>query len=210
MDPKEARSAPASADGMTRPAAPVNRPLDAPTRQRLADWVDQHWSAVFALIYRLCGGDRHLAEDLTQETFLKAAERRDTFAEGTNLRAWLMRIGTNAFLDSRRRSAVARSVSMDDESETGSAAFAASMAAAAASNPAAQTAHRLETAELAERVMKTLSELPETARAVFLLRTQQELSFRDIAGIIGATEETARWHMMQARRQLLAKLGNEL
>jgi DNA-directed RNA polymerase specialized sigma24 family protein len=52
--------------------------------------------------------------------------------------------------------------------------------------------------------------LPETARAVFLLRTREELSFREIAEAIGATEETARWHMLQARRRLMQRLDGWL
>ena len=75
-------------------------PLDdraSPTSHdpELARWVREQWDAVYALAWRL-SHDRHLAEDLTQETFLRAAQKRESFSAGTNLRAWLMRITTNA------------------------------------------------------------------------------------------------------------------
>jgi RNA polymerase sigma-70 factor (ECF subfamily) len=62
--------------------------------------VEAHWSAVYRLVYSLCN-DAHDSEDLTQETFLRAMRRWDSFAHGTNLRAWLLRIATNAFFDVR-------------------------------------------------------------------------------------------------------------
>src|SRR2546430_13712595 len=51
----------------------------------------------------VCSSDLHDAEDLAQETFLRALRRFDTFKSGTNLRAWLLRIATNAFFDVERK-----------------------------------------------------------------------------------------------------------
>ena len=69
-------------------------------------------------------------------------------------------------------------------------------------------ARAAENAELRQALEAALAELPETARAVFLLRTREEMSFKEIGQAIGATEETARWHMMQARRRLMQRLGD--
>ena len=66
--------------------------------------VEAHWTAVYRLIYSLTGNP-HDSEDLTQETFLRAIKRWETFKQGTNLRAWLLRIGTNAFFDIKRKRA---------------------------------------------------------------------------------------------------------
>ena len=68
----------------------------------------------------------------------------------------------------------------------------------------------LEAGELHQSVLAAIAALPATARTVFLLRSQEELSFREIAEALGTTEETARWHMMQARKALLAKLDSKL
>src|SRR4051794_40306572 len=64
--------------------------------------VEVHWTAVYRLLYSLAGNP-HDSEDLTQETFFRALKRFETFKQGTNLRAWLLRIATNAFFDVRRK-----------------------------------------------------------------------------------------------------------
>ena len=165
--------------------------LDHTARQELAACVDAHWGCVFGLLYRLAR-DPHEAEDLTQETFLRASQRRDSFVAGTNLRAWLMRIATNAFLDGRRRRQVARSTPLCEE--------------AGLSHPARGPVQRVENQELVEALETAIREVPEIPRLVFLLRTREELSFKEIAGMIGVSEETARWHMLQARRALMERL----
>jgi RNA polymerase sigma-70 factor (ECF subfamily) len=155
----------------------------------LAQWVTAHWDDVYGLAYRLCR-KRDEADDLAQEAFLKAAIRRESFSDGTNLRAWLLRIVTNAFLDGRRRRQSSGSEPLiEDPHASGQA-------------PPEVIANE----ELGVALADAISELPETARAVFLLRTQEQMSFRDIGGSIGITEETARWHMMQARRGLMKRL----
>jgi len=155
--------------------------------------VEQHWISVYRLLYRM-SGEAHDAEDLTQETFLRAFERRDSFRPGTNMRAWLMRIASNALFDLQRKRRTARATPLDDKQVQ------------AAPTPAGPA----ETAELGGLLAEALARLPETQRLVFLLRSTEELSFRDIAGAIGTSEETARWHMLQARRQLLTMLDGKL
>lgn len=159
----------------------------------IADWVATHWDATHKLLYRLTM-NRHDAEDLTQETFLRAIERRSSFQAGTNLRAWLLRIATNAFLDRQRRKKVMKITPLPEE----------------ISFDSASPGQGLEDAERHKSVEAAIATLPEVQRIIFLLRGQEELSFREIGESIGMTEETARWHMMQARRQLLVKLNGIL
>ena len=64
--------------------------------------VEANWTCVYRFLYTLSGNPCD-TEDLTQETFLRALRRWETFREGTNLRAWLLRIGTNAFFDIQRK-----------------------------------------------------------------------------------------------------------
>ncbi|MCX5684973.1 MAG: RNA polymerase sigma factor [Planctomycetota bacterium] len=155
--------------------------------------VEQHWNAVYRLLYRMSGSS-HDAEDLAQETFLRALDRRDSFRPGTNMRAWLMRIASNALFDLQRRRRTAKAAPLEDDLATA---------------PPAETGPS-ETKELGGLLAAAIAQLPETPRLVFLMRSLEELSFRDIAEAIGTTEETARWHMLQARRQLLALLDGKL
>ena len=75
---------------------------DARAPDHFAQVVEAHWPAVYRLLYSLCG-NAHDSEDLAQETFLRAMRRWDSFRSGTNLRAWLLRIATNAYFDLRRK-----------------------------------------------------------------------------------------------------------
>src|SRR5438105_937946 len=70
--------------------------------------VAEHWDGVYRLLHSL-SGDMHETEDLTQETFLRALAKWQTFRPDTQLRAWLLRVATNAFLDGRRKRKRARS-----------------------------------------------------------------------------------------------------
>ena len=152
--------------------------------------VERHWSAVCRLLLGLTS-HAHDTEDLAQETFLRAWKTRDSFRPGSNERAWLLRIASNAFFDLRRNQQRRPVEPLADEP------------AAAAQHPTA----RLEAAEQAQLLQTAMAELTEVTRLVFHLRAVEELSYREIGDIAGVTEEAARWHMGQARRKLLTRLG---
>ena len=155
--------------------------------------VEEHWESVYRHVFRLCG-NIHDAEELTQEAFLRALQRFDQFKSGTNLRGWLLRVATNAFLDRKRRK---HGASLEGDAKD----------MAGGEEPANQV---MERNELAGRVQQALLQLTATQRAVFVLRVVEAMAFGDIADSIGTTEATARWHMLQARQQLLKMLGGVL
>jgi RNA polymerase sigma-70 factor (ECF subfamily) len=152
--------------------------------------VEAHWTAVYRLLYSLTGNP-HDTEDLTQETFFRALKRFETFKKGTNLRAWLLRIGTNAFFDVKRKKQTLKIAALPDDVLSGD-----------------QSAESLlELAEQGKLVRLAVQELTELTRLVFHLRVAEELSFREIAEVADITEVAARQHMHQARAKLLKRLG---
>jgi RNA polymerase sigma-70 factor (ECF subfamily) len=155
--------------------------------------VDAHWSAVYRLLYCMTG-NTHDTEDLTQETFLRALDRLESFKPGTRMRAWLLRIATNALSDVRRKRQRANWRALPDE----------------VPGPQSRPEQSLEAAEQNELLRVALEELSDTTRLVFHLRTQEELSFRDIGELAGTSEEAARWHMHQARNKLTARLAGKV
>jgi RNA polymerase sigma-70 factor (ECF subfamily) len=161
-----------------------------PDSSDFAAVVAGHWDAVYRLLYSLAG-DVHATEDLTQETFLRALNRFDSFQPGTNLRSWLLRIATNAFFDERRKHKRAKTGPLDDEPP--------------GRGPA--PGHDLETAERCARLREALGGLSELTRLVFHLRVQEGLPFREVAELAGTTEQSARWHLHHARTTLLDRLG---
>ena len=155
-----------------------------------AEVVQQHWTAVYKLAYTL-SGNVHDSEDLTQETFLKALNKLDTFQPDTNMRAWLLRITSNAFFDLRRKRQRVNHQPLPDD-------------VAGAGKPVGQA---LDTAEQSELLKAAMTELTELTRMVFHLRAQEDLPFKEIAEIVGTSEEAARWHMHQARSKLLNRMA---
>ena len=61
------------------------------------------YRAVYASLYRLCGGDDELAADLTQDTYCKSGRSSDRFRGGSKCSTWLYRIAYNTFLNHIRR-----------------------------------------------------------------------------------------------------------
>ncbi|MDR7568825.1 MAG: sigma-70 family RNA polymerase sigma factor, partial [Armatimonadota bacterium] len=81
----------------------TGKPEDAALRRkRFEEMVGQHLDALYAAALRLTR-NRQDAEDLLQETLLKAWRSYHTFEEGTNARAWLFRILMNAHIDRYRK-----------------------------------------------------------------------------------------------------------
>ncbi len=165
---------------------------DKPSIHSFAEVVHEHWAPVYRFLY--CSlGDAHDAEDLTQETFLRAWNRLESFRPGSGMRAWLLRIAANAAHDVRRRRGRVGFTSLEHD-------------------PAGSDAtpdHRLEAEESGELLTTALGQLSEMTRMVFHLRAQEDLSFREIAEAVGTTEQGARWHMHQARTKLTKILAEK-
>lgn len=161
-------------------------------RAAFARLVELYWDRLYRWLYHLTR-DRHQAEDLTQETFLKALAGLETFRAGSNFRAWLFRIGHNNFVNLKRNRHRSDQPLPDDVSLPGDSA-------------PAQAADR----EAIHRITAAIAELPAEYRAALMLRAEDGLSFREIAMILETTEETARWRVFKARQKLLARLGTEL
>lgn len=164
------------------PTLPVGRPLVEFSEQVVCEF----WSSVYRFLYCVTG-NAHDAEDLTQETFLRAWNRLDSFHSGSCIKPWLLRIAANAAHDVRRRRGRVGFSSLEHDPPS------------ATSSPES----RVELAEQEMLLAKAVEHLSEMTRMVFHLRVQESLSFREIAEMVGTTEQGARWHMHQARTKLL-------
>jgi RNA polymerase sigma-70 factor (ECF subfamily) len=161
-------------------------------REAFAGLIDRYWDSLYRWMYRLTR-HRQTAEDLTQETFLKAFARLGSFQAGTNFHAWVFRIGFNTFANYRRDNARVREA-LPDQVE------------AKRDGPVTEAIDR-ESMRLLHAAIYRLS---EEFRSAFLLRVQEDLSFRDIARVLNLTEETARWRVYKARQMLLQAIAPEL
>ena len=138
---------------------------------------------VFALCVRMTA-DRHAAEDLTQEAFIRAWEKLGSFRGDSAFSTWLHRLTVNVVLaDSRRR---------DRRPE--SAVEEAASAPAAAVRPADGAA--------SVDLDRAIAELPERARTVFVLHDVEGYRHREIADMAGMAVGTSKAHLHRARRLL--------
>ena len=147
---------------------------------------------VISLIARMTG-DRAQAEDLAQETFVKAFRNLAAFDTTRRLSSWLFRIAHNAAIDAMRRSGPAVE-SID--AKPGASAFAPHEPAAA---PAPDPVERRELGRALEAAMAGLR--PDQ-RAAIVLRYENGLSFGEIGVVLGVPEVTARSHVHRARKEL--------
>ena len=158
-------------------------------RPAFAELVESYWDRLYRWLYRLAH-DRHTAEDLAQETFLKAFAGLKKFQAGTNFGAWLFRIAHNNFANQCRAMARQRENLPDNVADQ-------------RRGPIEQAA----SAEAVRDVTRAIYRLPTEFRAALLLRIEEGLSFRQIADVLDLTEETARWRVFKARQKLLSVLA---
>ncbi len=147
--------------------------------------------------------NRQDAEDLLQETYLKAFAHYEGFTEGTNLKAWLFRILKNAFINGYRHAKVGpREIDLgaggDDALE------AAGTRAGAAANPGPE--EELVASTMDGPVAEALAALPEDFRLVVELVDLQDFSYREVADILEIPLGTVMSRLYRGRRLLEAAL----
>ncbi len=136
------------------------------------------------------------AEDLMQETYLKAWAHRDQFQPGTSCRAWLFTICRNVFLKGEER--LARETPAED-AELEALAAAALHASVQARDPAGTVFERVE---LDAAVQEALAKLPEEYRTVVTLVDIEDQSYATAAAILGVPVGTVRSRLFRGRRLL--------
>jgi RNA polymerase sigma-70 factor, ECF subfamily len=147
---------------------------DVDARERL---VRLYLPDVFRLTSRILG-DRELAQDATQDTFLNALAALGRFRGDASFRTWLLRIAMNAAHSAGRRQLRRREVSLvlaDNEPSR-------------AVDPALRAEHSSE----AGRVEMALAKLPPKQRMAVALRIQQGLSYAEIGAVLDCSEGAAR------------------
>lgn len=153
--------------------------------------VERYQSQVYNVSARILG-DRHLAEDVAQETFIKAHRSIDGF-RGGSLRAWLLRIASNLSLDATRSRKRRPTESLEAASERPS--FSVPSGAPGPEQEAMQ-------GELREAIQDCIMSLPDDQRAVVVLVDVQGLSYDEAAEAIGSAVGTVKSRLARGRRRL--------
>ncbi len=145
---------------------------------------DEFKTPIFNYIYHLVG-DREQADDLTQDTFLKAFKALPKMDASLKLSAWLYRIATNTAYDAlRRRKLIVWLPWQDLDHEP-----------ADLESPDPQ-----ETIGTTELVRQALRRMPATYRAALLLYTQEGFSYAEIAQTLNIAESGVKMYLSRARQ----------
>jgi RNA polymerase sigma-70 factor (ECF subfamily) len=148
-------------------------------RQHLALLVERHQSPLIGFLYRMTDGDRTLAEDLVQETFLRVLRSIQQYQHPRPFKPWLYQIATNLVRDHYKRAETQRAFGMPDDMERMSDEF-----------PLPEEALLLD-AET-QQVIVALRTLPDHQREAVILRYYQELSLGEIAEVLNIPAGTVK------------------
>lgn len=143
--------------------------------------MEQYANSVYAAAYSLLK-NKHDAEDVTQETFLKYYVRKRDFASPTHLRAWLLRLAINRAKDILRSASRRKCVPLEDD-------------------PRAYAFPQPESAALFEAVLA----LPERYRTAIHLHYYEDCSVQEIASILRVTKQTVKTRLYRGRQLLRAQ-----
>src|SRR5688572_19560867 len=142
------------------------------------------------------------AQDLVQDTLLKAVRAQEQFESGTNTRAWLIRILMNTFINRYRRGGLERSVLEGPDADPLADGWISATTMEAMRDPEAQALRPM----LAAEIGRALDELPEDYRLAVVLSDVEELSYKEIADIMGCPIGTVMSRLHRGRRLLKGRL----
>ena len=145
----------------------------------------RYYDGVVRVVYRMCG-DVQIAEDATQEAFIRAWKKLPAYQPRAPFHNWLYRIAINAALDFLRQKPT-----LDIEEE-------ATMIADPNPGPEAALLEK----EQAEFLQKAIQKLPAAARTVLVLREYGELSYQEIASVLEIPIGTVMSRLNYARKAL--------
>lgn len=189
----------------TLTSAQSGSPISQGERVRFEAIVNEGLDSLFGAALRLTR-NRTAAEDLVQETFLKAWRSFHTFEVGTNSRAWLYKILINSFIDSSRRAS--RQPEVVDHEDIGDFYLYAKAQESDELRRAGDPAEILLSRIMDADVIAAIEQVPEPYRMGLILADVEEFSCREIADTLGIPYGTVVSRLYRGRRYLQRLLWN--
>ncbi len=162
--------------------------IKAGDQQAFRSLVERYQARIYALV-RAMVGSHALSDDITQDTFIKVYRNLSSFDESYPFFPWLRRIAVNTALTALQVQRTQNRVALDED-----------LAEEASLDQA------IERNELIVQMQKEIARLPEEQRTVFVLRTQQEMSYDEIAAALDLSVGTVMSRLSRARSRLKESL----
>lgn len=184
-----------------------NEPLDldalrAGDRAEFARLVERHSNQIYRLALKFLGNP-HDAEDVLQETFIKALRALPNFEGRSSLSTWLYRIATNESLMLLRKSnpdfVPVEEPDLDEDPLAGGLIL---------TDWCCLPEEELLSSESRQFLDQAAHRLPDTLKSVFILRDVEGLSIRDTAEALGITETAVKTRLLRARLKLRDELSS--
>jgi RNA polymerase sigma-70 factor (ECF subfamily) len=151
---------------------------------------DAHVERVYRLAYRMTG-DPALAQDFTQDAFIRAFQKLDTFRGESSLSTWLHTVTTSVVLNGLRKVKRFRQRETDLESAR-----------------RVTRESRESEPDLKERLKRAVDGLPDGYRTVFLMHDVEGYTHQEIAGALGVAPGTSKAQLSRARAKLRTELAD--
>lgn len=165
--------------------------------------VRRYGDSVLGYLIRM-SGNREIAEDLFQETFKRVHEKAHTF-RGPQFKGWLFRIATRVALDGIRRGRRTKTVSLNQQLDCDNP-NSEQLGAVALEDNSCNPSEQALKVERAEQVRRAIQLLPKRQRATLVLAYYQQLSYPDVAEVMGCSVGTVKTQMFRALKTLADKL----
>ena len=165
--------------------------------------VRRHGDGLLGYLTRM-SRNRYEAEDLFQETFKRVHEKAHTF-EGGQFKSWLFTIATHLAIDGMRRQRGKRMVSLNQKLDCNDA-DSEELSAVALADESQEPSQEAAKAEQVQQVREAVMSLPSRQRATLVLAYYQQLSYPEVAKVLGCSLGTVKTQMFRALKTLGQKL----
>ena len=167
----------------------IARVLSREDHNAFGELVRRHQSPVRAFLVRMTRGDSHLADDLAQETFLKAWKKLQTYRGGARFSTWLFGIAFNEFRSAAR---ARKEIALDDLADP---------------PPEPQTAAADSGSRLRMDLTEALKQISSEERAAILLCCQNGLSHEEAAQVLNCPLGTVKTNILRGKEKLKRHLA---
>jgi RNA polymerase sigma-70 factor (ECF subfamily) len=148
------------------------------------------------------------AEEVVQDAFVRVVHNAGEFKHAAKFSTWLYTIARNLCIDQARKRALRNHPSLDESKQGKEAVGEGPTLGDRTPDSKANVERQAVAVEIRERLLHAVDELPDEQREVFLLREVSNVSFKEIAEIVGAPENTVKSRMRYALERLQAALSD--